>query len=240
MVTLRLPRMYFLPAWPIFIALMIPRAQMVIVENDATPPSIVSTIIEAGHSRFPVVGENKDEVIGILLAKDLLLYASTDLKQFTMRNLIRPAVFIPESKRLNVLLEEFRLKRNHIAIVVDEYGSVSGMVTIEDVLEQIVGEIEDEYDIEEDDTDIKKLSDTQYTLKGLVSIEDFNREFTSQCSDAEFDTIGGLVTHAFGHVPARGETVVIENLQFKVLHADKRRIHLLRVTRPKPNTTQKT
>ena len=212
---------------------MIPRSQMVVVEHDAKAREILPIIIEPAHSRFPVLGENRDDVIGILLAKDLLRYAFSEHEEFTVKDIIRPAVFIPESKRLNVLLDEFRLKRNHIAIVVDEYGSVSGIVTIEDVLEEIVGEIEDEYDIESSEPDIKKLNDYQYIVKTLVTIEDFNEQFNTNFSDEEFYTIGGLATHYFGHVPKRGETVLIDNIQFKVLHADKRHVRILRITLPK-------
>jgi magnesium and cobalt transporter len=211
--------------------IMIPRAQMVVVEHDKSPEEIVPIMVESAHSRFPVIGENKDEVIGILLAKDLLGYfASADKSEFRLRDVLRPAVFVPESKRLNVLLREFRSSRNHRAIVVDEYGGVSGLVTIEDVLEEIVGEIEDEHDID-DDVHIIKLDDERYTVKGVTTIEDFNTEVGAAFSDAEFDTIGGLVTNEFGRVPKRGEAVTIGSFTFKVLRADSRRILLLQVTR---------
>lgn len=212
---------------------MIPRSKMTVVNHDDVIKNVIPTIIDAGHSRFPVVGEKKEEIIGILLAKDLLGFTSQQQEQVKVEAVIRPAVFIPESKSLNVLLDEFRLKHNHLAIVVDEYGSVSGMITIEDVLEEIVGDIEDEYDITDTELAIRKLNDYQFTINGLLPIEDFNSRFKMQLSDEEFDTIGGYVTHHFGHVPKRGEVVLIEDTQFKVLHADNRRIRLLRVTLPK-------
>ncbi|KPK40913.1 MAG: hypothetical protein AMJ69_00675 [Gammaproteobacteria bacterium SG8_47] len=209
--------------------IMIPRAQMVVVERDAAPEAILPIVIESAHSRFPVIGENRDEVVGILLAKDLLTYfAEGSPGDFKTRDVLRPAVFIPESKRLNVLLKEFRASRNHIAIVVDEYGGVAGLVTIEDVLEQIVGEIEDEHDVEED-TYIMEHSDGRYTVKALTPIEDFNESFGTDFSDEEFDTIGGLVMNSCGHLPKRGEVVVMGAYSFKVLRADNRRIHLLQV-----------
>ena len=210
---------------------MIPRAQMVIIEHDKTPEEIVPIMVESAHSRFPVIGDNKDEVIGILLAKDLLTYfAAPGESEFNLRDVLRPAVFIPESKRLNMLLREFRTSRNHMAIVVDEYGGVAGLVTIEDVLEEIVGEIEDEHDID-DDAFIVKVSEARFTVKGITPIEDFNLEAGAGFSDDEFDTVGGLVTNEFGRVPKRGESVTFGAFQFKVLRADNRRIQLLQVTR---------
>jgi len=210
--------------------IMIPRSQVVVLARDASPDVLLRTIVESGHSRFPVIGESRDEVVGILLAKDLLLYAfERNDSRFNVRDLLRPAIFIPESKRLNVLLKEFRSNRNHMAIVVDEYGGVAGMVTIEDVLEQIVGEIEDEHDVEEEDT-IRKHSEVHYTIKALTPVEDFNDYFKLSFSDEEFDTIGGLVVHQIGHLPKRGERVVIGNLLFKVLRADSRRVHMLQLT----------
>jgi len=209
---------------------MIPRTQVVVLERDASQDVLLRTIVESGHSRFPVIGDNRDEVVGTLLAKDLLLYAyeRTD-GRLNVRDILRPAVFVPESKRLNVLLKEFRSSRNHMAIVVDECGGVAGMVTIEDVLEQIVGEIEDEHDVEEEDT-IRKHSEMHYTIKALTPVEDFNEYFDMVLPDAEFDTIGGLVVHEIGHLPGRGERVVIGNLLFKVLRADSRRVHMLQLT----------
>jgi len=210
--------------------IMIPRSQMVVVNRDADPEELIAVAIESGHSRFPVIGDSRDEVVGVLLAKDLLRYSSKrDPEQFSVRELLRPAVFVPESKRLNVLLKEFRASRNHLAIVVDEYGGVAGMVTIEDVLEQIVGEIEDEHDIDEE-TFIRKYSDVNFTVKALTPIEDFNEYFNTEFSDEEFDTIGGLVTHKLGRLPKRGETIIIENMSFKILNADNRRIRLMKVT----------
>jgi magnesium and cobalt transporter len=209
--------------------IMVPRAHMVAVEEDSVLREFLPAVIESGHSRFPVLGENRDEVVGILLAKDLLRYANTAAQKFNIRDLLRPAVFVPESKHLDKLLQDFRRTHNHMAIVVDEYGAAAGLVTIEDVLEQIVGEIEDEYDID-DEAFIKKLSETQYSIKALTPIEEFNQYFNTQLDDNEFDTIGGLVMHAFGHLPKRGEIIEIENFRFKVLHADNRRIRLLRMT----------
>jgi len=209
---------------------MIPRSQMVVVGRDESPAQLLPKIIESGHSRFPVVADNRDEVIGVLLAKDLLRFCGgTVPEHLPLRDVLRPAVFIPESKRLNVLLKEFRASRNHLAIVVDEYGGVAGMVTIEDVLEQIVGEIEDEHDVDEG-TFIRKHSQHNYTVKALTPIEDFNEYFQTAYSDEEFDTIGGLVTREFGHLPKRGERLDVNNLNFEVLSADNRRIHLLKVT----------
>ena len=210
--------------------ILIPRSQMTVVSRDESPEKLLPKIVESGHSRFPVVGENLDEVIGVLLAKDLLRYcAEHNRDNFSLRDVLRPAVFIPESKRLNVLLKEFRASRNHLAIVVDEYGGVAGMVTIEDVLEQIVGEIEDEHDIDEG-TYIRKYSDINFTVKALTPIEDFNEYFKTEFSDEEFDTIGGLITNKLGHLPKRGESLKVDGLGFQILRADNRRIHLLKVS----------
>lgn len=210
--------------------IMIPRAQMVVVSRDSAPKDILPTIIESGHSRFPVVTDNLDEVVGILLAKDLLRLFGADeaFAAFNIREVLRPVVFVPESKRLNVLLNEFRASRNHIAIVVDEYGGMAGMVTIEDVLEQIVGEITDEHDIE-DDSFIIQHADNQYTIKALLPIEEFNQRFSTEISDDEFDTIGGLIVQGFGHVPKRNEVFTLDRYEFTVIRADKRRVHLLRL-----------
>jgi magnesium and cobalt transporter len=210
--------------------IMIPRSQMVVVSRDASPEQLIPVAIESGHSRFPVVGESRDEVVGVLLAKDLLRYSSkNEGEHFSIREILRPAVFVPESKRLNVLLKEFRASRNHIAVVVDEYGGVAGMVTIEDVLEQIVGEIEDEHDIDEE-TFIRKFSDISYAVKALTPIEDFNEYFGTGFRDEEFDTIGGLVTAQLGRLPKRGETVVLDNMSFQIIRADNRRLHLMKLT----------
>jgi magnesium and cobalt transporter len=219
--------------------IMIPRSQVVVLERDASPQVLLRSVVESGHSRFPVIGDSRDEVVGILLAKDLLLHAyqRTD-GRFNVREILRPAIFVPESKRLNILLKEFRASRNHMAIVVDEYGGVAGMVTIEDVLEQIVGEIEDEHDVEEEDT-IRKHSEMHYTIKALTPVEDFNEYFGTDLSAEEFDTIGGLVVNEMGHLPKRGERVVIDNLLFKILRADNRRVHMLQLTvLPKPVEVQ--
>lgn len=210
--------------------IMVPRAQMVVVERDAGLKDILPLVTESAHSRFPVIGDSRDEVVGVLLAKDLLTYFGPEGdKSFNVRDILRPAVFIPESKRLNILLKEFRASRNHMAIVVDEYGGVAGLVTIEDVLEQIVGEIGDEHDIEED-TYIKKHNDNVYAVKALTPVDEFNSYFSSDFSEEEFDTIGGVVMQRFGRLPRRGEVIAIDRFRFKVLNADSRRLHLLQVT----------
>lgn len=209
--------------------IMLPRAQMIAVRFDMQPAELIPLVIESGHSRFPVLDEHSEEVLGILLAKDLLAYCYQPQKEnFVWREILRPAVFVPESKRLDVLLQEFRHSRNHMAIVVDEYGTTAGLVTIEDVLEQIVGEIDDEYDID-DETMIKPLHNSEYIVKALTPIADFNEYFHTAFADDEFDTIGGIVLQAFGHLPKRGETITIANIEFKILHADNRRIRLLSV-----------
>ena len=206
------------------------RILMVVVQQDLSLDEILPVITESGHSRFPVIGENRDEVVGLILAKDLLPYFIADKRnEFSVRDVLRPVVFVPESKRLNVLLKEFRASRNHMAIVVDEYGGVGGMVTIEDVLEQIVGEIEDEHDIEEG-AFILKHDETRYTIKALTPIEDFNEQLNVSFSDDEFDTVGGLILNRLGHLPERGETIQVDNMLFKVLRSDNRRIHLLELT----------
>ena len=212
--------------------IMVPRSQMVVLDREDPPEKLLPVIVESGHSRFPVIGEDRDQVVGILLAKDLLRYfGEGGSAEFDMREVLRPAVFVPESKRLNVLLKEFRVSRNHMAVVVDEYGGVSGLVTIEDVIEEIVGDIADEYDIEEDQT-IRRDAERQFTVHALARIEDFNEFFGTRFSDEEFDTIGGLVMHQFGRLPKRGEAVTIDGFDFKVLRSDRRRIDLLRVTSP--------
>ncbi len=209
--------------------IMIPRSQMVVVRRDAELRELLPPVIESGHSRFPVIGDDRDDVIGILIAKDLLRYFSEDTgKRLKMRELMRPALFVPESKRLDVMLKEFRSSRNHLAVVVDEYGGVAGMVTIEDVLEQIVGEIDDEHDINEDSFILSQREGASI-VKALTPIEDFNEHFGTGFSDEEFDTIGGLVAHRFGHLPRRGERVTIDRYSFEVIRADNRRIHLLMV-----------
>lgn len=206
---------------------MVPKSQMITVEKNSTLEKILPLIVESAHSRFPVV-ENED-VIGILLAKDLLKYGfGQNQHEFILTENLRPAVFVPQGKRLDILLREFRSNRNHIAIVIDQYGQVSGLVTIEDVLEQIVGDIEDEYDIDEDD-DIKKHEDGHYTVKASTIIDEFNEYFDTDLNTSQFDNIGELVLNEFGHLPKRGETININDYRFKVLHSDNRRIHLLEV-----------
>jgi hemolysin (HlyC) family protein len=213
--------------------IMVPRSQMVVVERDAPPESILPIVIESGHSRFPVIGEDRDQVSGILLAKDLLRYfIEDDGSSFDIKECLRTAVFIPESKRLNVLLKEFRVSHNHMAIVVDEYGGVAGLVTIEDVLEQIVGEIGDEYDVD-DELDIRKDAPRQFTVRAQTRIEDFNHFFGTRLSDEEFDTIGGLIMNHLGRLPRRGENVSFEGFEFKVLRGDRRRIDTLRLVTPR-------
>lgn len=212
--------------------IMVPRPQMSVIRADATLHDILPQIIETKHSRYPVIGESPDDVLGILLAKDLLpQILSDDRDDFDIQNMLRRSVVVPESKRLNVLLREFRLNRNHMAIVIDEYGGVAGLVTIEDVLEEIVGEIEDETDAEEDQF-IRRISDDDYFVRALTPIEDFNDYFNASFSDEEFDTIGGVVMHAFGHMPARNEVTHIEGFEFKVINADQRKIHSLRLRPP--------
>jgi magnesium and cobalt transporter len=212
---------------------MVPRSQMVVVRRDDPPEKILPAVVESGHSRFPVVGEDRDEVAGILLAKDLLRYfAEGGAGNFDIRECLRPAVFIPESKRLNVLLKEFRVSHNHMAIVVDEYGGVSGLLTIEDLLEQIVGDIGDEYDIDEAEV-IRKDGERTFTVPALTRIEDFNAAFGTRFTNDEFDTIGGLVLHELGRMPRRGEAIEIGGLELKVIRSDRRRIESLRVTTPR-------
>lgn len=213
--------------------IMIPRSQMTIIEHDTPFKDIIETVTESHHSRFPVIAENRDEIIGILLAKDLLQYKE-ETNPFNIKTCIRPVVFVPESKRLDVLLREFRLNRNHMAVVVDEYGSISGLVTIEDILEEIVGEIEDETDSVDSEDNIQKISKTQYNISALTTIEDFNAYFNTNMSDEEFDTIGGLVIQQFTRLPKKGESIRFDGFEFKVIKADKRRIHLFRLTALKP------
>ncbi len=208
--------------------IMVPRSQMDVIDVGESPDKFVPFVIQTAHSRFPVTSGNKDDILGILLAKDLLRYYAGE-EEFNVREMLRPAVFIPESKPLNVLLKEFRKNRNHIAIVVDEYGGVAGLVTIEDVLEQIVGEIEDEYDFDEVEDNIVQDKTGQFRVKAVTEITDFNEKFGTAFSDEEFDTIGGLVLKHFGRVPKRGEQVMMDGFTFKVVRADSRRLHLLEV-----------
>jgi magnesium and cobalt transporter len=213
--------------------IMVPRAQMVFVRRDQRAASIMPVVVESGHSRFPVKDEDRDDIVGILLAKDLLRLTVEKRERFDIREFMRPALFVPESKRLNVLLREFRRNRNHMAIVVDEYGGVSGLVTIEDVIEQIVGEIDDEFDVE-DDLNIRRDAERQFTVRGVTRIAEFNEYFGAQLSEEQgFDTVAGLVMKQLGHLPRRGESATIDGFEFRVLRADRRRIEALRVLAPR-------
>jgi magnesium and cobalt transporter len=209
--------------------IMIPKSSLVVINEDQELKDLLPTIVESRHSRFPVIGESLDDIKGILHAKDLLpLMMDEEHQKFSMKDCIRSASVIPESKRLNDLLQEFRSTRNHMAVVVDEYGQVSGVVTIEDVLEQIVGDIEDEHDVDEDNL-VTQIEPSIFHVKALMPIDDFNERFATQFSDEEFDTIGGIVLQAFGHMPQRGEELEIADISFEVLNADSRRVRLLRV-----------
>jgi magnesium and cobalt transporter len=209
---------------------MVPRYQMVVLERDAPKDEILKNIVESGHSRYPVIGADRDEVIGVLLAKDILRYfVETPNQPFDLGKFIRPAIVIPETKRLNTLLKEFRINRNHLAIVVDEYGATAGLLTIEDVLEEIVGEIGDEYDAQEADP-IQKQDGNRFQVLALTRIEDFNLYFNTGFSDKDYDTVGGLVMYELGRLPRRGESVSFGGFRFKVLQADRRRLHTLEVT----------
>jgi magnesium and cobalt transporter len=209
---------------------MIPRSQMVLLQQDWPLEKVLAIAIESGHSRFPVIDDDRDDVTGILIVKDLLRYFAEGGGDLKLHDLLRPAKFIPESKRLNALLKEFRITRLHMAIVVDEYGGVAGLITIEDVLEQIVGEIDDEHDDDNDDDHIRRLGENTYNVHALTPVEDFNAYFGTQFSDDKADTIGGLVMMEIGRLPKRGEIVNIDDFRFRVLRADKRRIHLLELT----------
>ena len=211
--------------------IMIPRSQIVTLKRNQTLDECLDVIIDSAHSRFPVISEDKDHIEGLLMAKDLLPFMRTDAEPFSIDKVLRQAVVVPESKRVDRLLKEFRSQRYHMAIVIDEFGGVSGLVTIEDILELIVGEIEDEYD-DQDDVDVRQLSRHSYSVRALTQIEDFNDAFGTHFSDDEVDTVGGLVMQAFGHLPSRGETITIDNYQFKVSMADSRRILLLQVKIP--------
>ena len=215
--------------------IMIPRSKMVVVSLSSSTEEFLPKIIESGHSRFPVIGETIDDIKGILLAKDLLPLVLQDHSDFALESVIRPANVIPESKRLNVLLREFRENRYHMALVIDEYGGISGLITIEDILEEIVGDIEDETDEEHEDGFIRKVNDNDYIVKALTPITEFNEKFDANLSDQEFDTIGGLLTQAFGYLPQRNEMVNLDGYDFRVLYANKRQIHSLRLTLPQEN-----
>ncbi|MCV2885942.1 CNNM family magnesium/cobalt transport protein CorC [Aestuariibacter sp. AA17] len=213
--------------------IMIPRAQMITIDIDESVEEFLPVMLDSAHSRFPVISEDKDHIEGILLAKDLLAYAFNNDKEFKLREVLRPAVIVPESKRVDVLLKEFRQQRYHMAIVVDEYGGVSGLVTIEDILELIVGEIEDEHDVELNEIeDIRPLNKYTYSVKALTPLEAFNTFFETQFSEEEADTIGGIVLKAFGHMPSTDEEISIEGIHFKITNSDKRRLVQLKVTLP--------
>lgn len=207
--------------------IMVPRAQMVCIESDWGLEKILATVIESGHSRYPIMGENKDEIVGVLLAKDLLKF-TTAAATFDLARVMRTVGMVPESKRVNVLLKDFKRNRQHMAMVVDEYGGVSGLVTIEDILETIVGDIDDEHD-EAEGAHIVKQDERRYAVNALTPIEEFNEQFEAEFSDEEFDTVGGLVVHHFGHLPRRGESVKIGRFQFSVQRADSRRVQQLQV-----------
>ena len=213
--------------------IMVPRSHMVVVAKDEEPEQLLKRIVDSNHSRFPVIGDDRDEVVGIVLAKDVLKQFVESRESFDIEPLLRPVVFIPESKRLNTLLAEFREGRNHMAIVVDEYGGVSGLATIEDVLEQIVGEIDDEHDPEEA-ASITPQDGGVYLVLALTRIDEFNEFFNTQMSDDEYDTVGGLVMHELGRLPRRGEQLDFGGYHFKVVRGDRRRLHTLEVTRLSP------
>jgi magnesium and cobalt transporter len=210
--------------------IMVPRSQMIVLAKDQSADEMLKVITESNHSRFPVIGDDRDEVVGIVLAKDLLKHFVSNKEPLDLQRFLRPAVFIPESKRLNTLLTEFREGRNHMAIVVDEYGGVSGLATIEDVLEQIVGEIDDELDPEAV-SPIQPQDNGKYVVASLTRVDDFNEFFNTELSDSDYDTVGGLVMHELGRLPRRGETLDFAGLRFKVLRGDRRRLHTLEVTR---------
>lgn len=210
--------------------IMIPRSQIIAVRIDDSPEELLAKVVESGHSRFPVIGESLDDIKGILLAKDLLRLTLVDNQEFNLEQVLRPANIIPESKRVNILLREFREKRYHMALVIDEYGGISGLLTIEDILEEIVGDIEDETDEEVSDEFIKQVSDSDYIIKALTPIDEFNEYFNANLSEDDFDTIGGILMQEFSHLPKRNETATIGNFLFRVLYADNRQIHLVRLT----------
>ncbi len=213
--------------------IMVPRVQMVVISKDADIASVLPLVVESAHSRFPVIEEDRSKVIGILLAKDLLLHLAEN-KSVTVADIMRPVSIVPESKRLNVLLKEFRTHRNHMVIVVDEYGASAGLITIEDVLEQIVGEIEDEHDEDEEDEYILQRNEYEYIIQALTPIEEFNAYFGTHLDDHKSDTVGGFIVHELEHMPKKGEHVEVENLRFEVLRADSRRVHLLKLKLNKP------
>jgi len=222
--------------------IMIPRSQMVVIEKGTDLEGILNIVTDTAHSRFPVIGEDRDDVVGILLAKDLLNHFKLgNLELVSSKKLmenLRPAIVVPESKRLDVLLKEFRVQRNHMAIVVDEYGGVSGLVTLEDILEEIVGEIEDETDVEDDSQTIVELAKNKWLVQAQLDIEDFNEYFHTSFEDDEYDTVSGLLLQAFGHLPANGETVVVDKFQFEIVEADNRRIISVNLIPAKPESVK--
>ena len=217
--------------------IMVPRVQMIIIDHKAKPEDILSSVVESGHSRFPVIGDTNDEIVGVLLAKDLLNYYADPKKVFDIKDMMRSTVFIPESKRVNVLLREFRMSRNHMAIVVDEYNGIAGLVTIEDVIEEIIGEIEDEHDHGDNEVNINIHDNNRYTVKALTPINEFNQFFDTKIQDDEYETVGGFVINAFGYLPKRGETTNFDKFTIKVLRADKRRVKLLLFTQVKSDNS---
>lgn len=217
--------------------IMIPRGQMIVLDHEDSLPEIIAKITTSGHSRFPVIDDDKDDVVGILLAKDLLHLSLDQSQHFEINEYIRPASFIPESKRLNVLLKDFRLNRNHMAMIVDEYGGVSGLITIEDVLEQIVGKIDDEHD-EDEEVDIQPHGANRYSVRALTPLPEFNEYFDTSFESEVIETIGGFVLRQIGHLPERGESVTVDNLTFKVLSADSRQVHLYQVIDSGGRTTE--
>jgi magnesium and cobalt transporter len=213
--------------------IMVPRAQMTVLNRDDESENLLKTVVESGHSRFPVMDDDREKIVGVLLAKDLLrLSVQGEATNFDIKEFMRPAVFVPESKRLNVLLREFRRSRVHMAIVADEYGGVAGLVTIEDVIEQIVGDIDDEHDVDED-VNIRKDGERQYIVRGQTPIEEFNEYFQTDLSDDEFDTIAGIVMKQLGRLPRRGETLQLADCELKVMRFDRRRIDTMRLTAPR-------
>ena len=217
--------------------IMVPRVQMIIIDHKAKPEDILSSVVESGHSRFPVIGDTNDEIVGVLLDKDLLNYYADPKKVFDIKDMMRSTVFIPESKRVNVLLREFRMSRNHMAIVVDEYNGIAGLVTIEDFIEEIIGEIEDEHDHGDNEVNINIHDNNRYTVKALTPINEFNQFFDTKIQDDEYETVGGFVINAFGYLPKRGETTNFDKFAIKVLRADKRRVKLLLFTQVKSDNS---
>lgn len=218
--------------------IMIPRGRMTVLDHSSSTAEIIEIIAESGHSRFPVIDDDKDDIVGVLLAKDLLQLSLTDESRFEINDYIRPATFIPESKRLSVLLKEFRINRRHMAMIVDEYGGVSGLVTIEDVLEQIVGKIDDEHDDDEGEVDIKQHGSNRFSVRALTPLDDFNDYFKTSFDNDDVETIGGYLLSQIGHLPARGESFELDNFTFRVLNADSRRVHLYQVSNNNLESTQ--